>query len=79
LLVIGTEVGGQVEMLENGRNALTYPAGDVQALAAQIRTALEQPQERRLLALEGRKSVLERFTLQRMTDDMEVWLREIRS
>lgn len=79
LLVIGSEVGGQVEMLSAGRNALTFPPGDAEALARQIRAALEQPGLRRSLAEAGRRTVLERFTLVRMADDMEAWLETILS
>lgn len=77
LLVIGTEVGGQTEMLTHGVNALTFPAGDANALATQIATALQQPTHRAQLAAAGQQLVLERFTLQRMVDDLEMYLAQL--
>jgi len=77
LAVIATPVGGQAEMLEDGVNALTYPAGDSVALADRIRRLLGDPVLLRRLAVVGRQTVLERFTLKRMVDEYEAWLKEI--
>jgi glycogen(starch) synthase len=77
LLVIGAETGGQMEMLVNGYNALTFRAGDAVGLADQIVQALVEPVQRRQLAQAGRQMVLERFTLSRMMDDLETWLESI--
>ncbi len=77
LLVIGAPVGGQAEMLQDGRNALTFPAGDAAALAAQIERALNDPGLCGRLAAAGRKTVFERFDLDRMVLEVEGWLEEI--
>ena len=77
LLVIGSEVGGQVEMLVNGENALTFEAGDAVGLANQIAYVLDEPELRLRLVDAGRNQVLERFTLERMVDNMETWLGSI--
>lgn len=77
LLVIGSEVGGQVEMMHHGQNALTYPAGDAVALATQIEAALCEPALRARLARAGQQLILERFTLQRMVGDFETWLSDL--
>ncbi len=74
VLVIGSEVGGQVEMMRHGQNALTYPAGDASALANAIELALNDPDLRTRLTRSGQQLVLERFTLQRMVEDFEAWL-----
>lgn len=74
LLVIGTEVGGQPEMLDNGINSLTFRADDAADLATQIACAAEQPALRHRLAQAGQASMLARFTLKRMVDDMECFL-----
>jgi glycosyltransferase involved in cell wall biosynthesis len=74
LLVIGTEVGGQVEMLENGHNSLTYRAGDSEGLAAQIIKVLNCPSLVNTLGENGRKMVLDKFSLDRMVDDIEKYL-----
>ena len=71
LLVIGSEVGGQTEMLHDGENALTFQAEDAKTLARLIRTAAEDPERRRALALAGQRMVLEKFTLERMVGEIE--------
>ena len=74
LLVIGSEVGGQVEMLVNEENSLTFQAEDAEALARYIERVLREPALLSRLAYAGQQMVLERFSLQRMVDDMETWL-----
>jgi glycogen synthase len=74
LLVIGTEVGGQVEMLENGHNSLTFRAGDSEGLATQIMKVLNCPSLVNTLGENGRKMVSEKYSLERMADDIEKYL-----
>lgn len=77
LAVIASPVGGQREMLADGVNALTFPPGDAAALAERIIQLRDAPALRQRLAEAGRKTVLERFTLDRMVDEIEAWLQEI--
>lgn len=77
LAVIGTAVGGQVEMLSNDVNALVYPPDDAERLAACILALKDDPARRARLAQAGQEMVLARFTLDRMVDEMEAWLQEI--
>ncbi|MBI5568278.1 MAG: glycosyltransferase family 4 protein [Chloroflexi bacterium] len=77
LLVIGSEVGGQIEMMQHGQNALTYQAGDASALANVIELAFNDPARRARLAQAGQHMILERFTLQRMVTDFEAWLNDL--
>jgi glycogen synthase len=77
LLVIASRVGGQVEMLEDGQNALTFPAEDAMCLADHIATLLDKPSLRISLANEGQRTVLERFTLTRMVDEIEDYLKNV--
>lgn len=77
LAVVGTPVGGQAEMLAHNVNALVYPPDDAEKLAACISTLKQDPALGARLAADGQKLVLERFTLGRMVDEMEAWLREI--
>ena len=74
LLVIGSEVGGQVEMLQHQQNALTFKAGNATGLAGCIEQAMNDPDLRIRLAHAGQQTVLERFTLDRMVDEVESWL-----
>ena len=77
LMVIGAETGGQVEMLEHLQNALTFEAEDATGLADRIEQALNNPGLRARLASAGQQTVLERFTLDRMVDNIESWLEGI--
>lgn len=74
LVVIGTSVGGQSEMLEDGVNALIFPPDDSNSLADCILRLRRDPNQCLQLAEAGRRTVLERFTLGRMVDEVEVFL-----
>jgi glycosyltransferase involved in cell wall biosynthesis len=63
LLVIGTTVGGQSEMLLHGRNSLTYSAGDSTGLAKRIAYVCRHESVGLRLAREGQRTVLEDFSL----------------
>jgi glycosyltransferase involved in cell wall biosynthesis len=74
LLVIGTEVGGQVEMLSDGENSLTFTPDNAGELADRIALVAGDPLLRDRLAKAGQKLVLDKFTLERMVDDIEGYL-----
>jgi glycogen(starch) synthase len=77
LFVIGSEVGGQTEMLHNNANSFTFTAGDAAGLARQLARTLEQPQLRLRLAAAGQELVLRDFTLNGMVGAMESWFETI--
>lgn len=77
LAVIGTPVGGQAEMLEDGVNALVFPPDDASWLAECILKLQCDTALRIRLAEAGQNMVLKRFTMERMVDEMEAWLREM--
>jgi glycogen synthase len=74
LLVIASRTGGQVEMLVDGENSLTYEPGDAVELAHKIRSVLIYPDLIKELAQAGQSMVLEKFTLDRMANEFEDWL-----
>ena len=77
LLVIGTEVGGQLEMLSHNRNALTFRAEDAATLAEHIARVAHDPTLCQRLAQAGQELVLEQFTLERMVSEIETYLANI--
>jgi glycosyltransferase involved in cell wall biosynthesis len=77
LLVIGTRAGGQKEMLFDGENALTFKEQDAEGLARNIVRALDDPEMRWRLARAGQQLVLDRFSLERMARELEVWFESI--
>jgi glycosyltransferase involved in cell wall biosynthesis len=66
LPVVGTDVGGVSEMLQDGVTGMLVPLHDQEALAAAIRTLVEDPERRRAMGQAGMRAVLgsDRFTLE---------------
>lgn len=77
MLVIGTEVGGQTEMLGHDENSLTFTPGEAAELADRIEKVLLEPSLGSTLANAGRDLVLREFTTNRMVDEVESWLQSI--
>jgi glycosyltransferase involved in cell wall biosynthesis len=77
LVVVGTTTGGTKEILEHGVNGLTFEPEDARGLARQIGRLAADADLRRQLAEAGRQTVLERFTLTRMVDEIEDYLLRI--
>ncbi len=77
LVVIGTTTGGTAELLVEGETGLSFEAEDVVGLARQIARLVEQPDLFGRLARAGRKAVEERFSLDRMIDELESVFREV--
>jgi len=77
LVVVGTTTGGTKEILEDGVNSLTFAPEDADGLACQIKRLAVDPDLRHRLSETGRQTVLEKFALTRMVDEIEAYLREI--
>ena len=71
LPVVATGVGDVPAMVVNGKNGVIVPDTDVQAFASALRSLLIAPAQRVIMADEGHKLFLERFTIHRMVDDVE--------
>lgn len=74
LAVIASPVGGQQEMLVDGENTLVFTPGDAMSLADRILQLQQQPDLLQRIAETGRQSVLGRFSLERMIDEIEQFL-----
>lgn len=77
LVVIGTTTGGTGELLVEGKTGLTFPPEDVKALSDQL---IRLAEDRRLgdhLIEAGRRAIEQRFTLDRMVEQLEAYLVEI--
>ena len=59
--VIGTDVGGIPEIIDNGKNGFLVPTRDARALAEKIIFLLQNEKIARKMGVEGRKSVLRKF------------------
>jgi glycosyltransferase involved in cell wall biosynthesis len=65
--VVATRVGGTPEIVVDGETGLLVASGDVEALAAALRSVLDDPGRARDLGDAGRQRVLERFSRETMT------------
>lgn len=74
--VIATDVGGVREAVEDERNGLVVPAGDVDALAAALRRYLADGELRARLQSEARPSV-ERFSPDAVFTELDSVLRRV--
>jgi glycosyltransferase involved in cell wall biosynthesis len=59
--VIGTPVGGITDIIEDGKNGLFAPAGDVSGLAERIERVLSRDLLRHQLTAGGLRTVREKF------------------
>jgi len=63
LPVIGSRVGGIPQFVEDGRSGFLFTPGDDAKLADRIRRLAENPQERRRMGSEGRRIMIEQFSV----------------
>jgi len=76
-VVIGAEVGGSKEILKNGVNCLTFEPGNAIDLAEKIEKLILSPQLWSKLSKGGRRTVVENFNIETMTDKIEAYLSKI--
>ncbi len=77
LAVIATPTGGTTEVIVDGENGLLFAPGDSKELARNIANLAGNPTLRHRLAEAGRRTVLEKYTLERMMDAIESVLRDV--
>lgn len=71
LALVASDAGGTPEQLDDGRQGLVVPAGDVAALAGALVRLARDDDERMALATAGRARVFERFTHARFCEGIE--------
>ena len=69
--VIATAVGGNPELVQDGLTGLLVPPGDPRAIARALEILLANPGLRERLGRAGRRRVVERFSLERLTGASE--------
>jgi glycogen synthase len=77
LVVVATPTGGTTEILMDGENGLLFAPGDAEDLAQKIASLAADPEFRHRLALAGQRTVVERFTMTKMMDEIESYLQEV--
>jgi glycosyltransferase involved in cell wall biosynthesis len=77
LVVIGSNVGGSREIFRNYDQGMLFEPEDAQGLADRITRLLSDPELGRRLVDAGRRLASERFTIQRMTNGIEDFLKNV--
>lgn len=77
ICTVATRVGGIPEMIEHNYNGLSIPPGDVDSLTQALIYLAENEEERKKLAKNGRKTVLERFTLKKCAESTLKYYEEV--
>jgi glycosyltransferase involved in cell wall biosynthesis len=74
---VSTDVGGIRDVIDSDRVGLLAPFGDAALLADHVGALLADPDRRRRMGDEGRRSITARYTLDRLVDDVEQLYREL--
>lgn len=77
LVVVGTLTGGSGELLVEGETGLAFPPGDAIRLAERLQELQASPDLCTKLAKNARETVVERFDIRRMVDEIEAYLTEV--
>lgn len=75
--VVATDIGGIPEIIRNGENGILVPPRDIPALSKAVCRVLEDDALRDRLVQNGRRTVEERFSLDRMVNQTEEFYRRI--
>ena len=75
--VVATTAGALREIVEDGVTGVSVPAGDAEALAAAIRTLLEDPARCRTMGDAGARRIRERFSWRRTAEETLDLYREV--
>jgi glycosyltransferase involved in cell wall biosynthesis len=74
--VVATNVGGNGELVENGRTGILIPVQNPTALADAIMACIKQPELAKEMGRCGREMIATRFSLERMVHDYETLYEE---
>lgn len=75
--VISTSAGGTKEVIENRKNGFLLETNDTKKLGELILEFYQNPKKRKKFAEEAHKSVIKKFTLSRMKDEIENFCKEV--
>jgi phosphatidylinositol alpha-1,6-mannosyltransferase len=79
LVVVAARTGGTPEIIVDGENGLLFTPNDSEELANKIAHLINHPESRNQMVHSGRQTILERFTMTRMMDEIENYLGEVAS
>ena len=79
LVVVAARTGGTPEIIADGENGLLFNPSDPEDFAKKIAHLSEDPESRKQMGYAGKQTILNRFTMGRMMDEIENYLQEIAS
>lgn len=68
--VVATDVGGVKDVVEDGANGYCVASGDAQAFALRMADLIRDPGKRSAFGVKGREMVRDRFSKERLVEDM---------
>lgn len=77
LVVVATRTGGTPEVIVDGENGLLFTPNDPEDLAKKITHLVDDPESRNRMGYAGMQTILERFTMTKMMDEIESFLQEV--
>jgi glycosyltransferase involved in cell wall biosynthesis len=77
LVVVATRTGGTPEIIVDGENGLLFTPNDPDELAKKLVTLADDPALRAKIASAGKQTILERFTMTKMMDEIESYLLDV--
>lgn len=77
--VVATRAGGTGAVVIDGENGYLRPIGDIEGLADRLALLARDPALRARLGKRGSEDVRSRFTIDRMTDDLDAVYRRLRA
>ncbi len=77
LVVVATSTGGTPEIVLDSENGLLFTPGNPEDLAQKIGRLVDDPELRRKLAKAGKQTIMERFTVTKMMDEIESFLQDV--
>jgi glycosyltransferase involved in cell wall biosynthesis len=77
LVVLATRTGGTPEIIIDRENGLLFTPNDPEDLAKKIIHLVEDPDSCNRIGYAGKQTILERFTITRMMDQIESYLQEV--
>lgn len=75
--VIGSNFGGIRSVIGNNENGLLFENGDIEGLANNITSVLENEELRKKLIIKGREAYLTRFNLERTINEYEIYFQQL--
>lgn len=70
ICVVTTPVGGLPDVIEEGKNCLTFYFGDWEGMAKQLRVLIENEEKRKEMAEYSRKFAIEHFSMDKISEDI---------